>query len=83
MVPELASADTCRRSSCTSRLPSSRRSPWTPRTPSEPDIADSAAAIQKQADAALQAGYSDYQNALASVQIFDSPLTSLTGPTGA
>jgi hypothetical protein len=47
------------------------------------DIADSAAAIQKEADAALQAGYSDYQNALASVQIFDSPLTSLTGPTGA
>ena len=47
------------------------------------DIADSAAAIQKQADAALEAGYSDYQNALASVQIFDSPLTSLTGPTGA
>lgn len=46
------------------------------------DIADSAAAIQKEADAALQAGYSDYQNALASVQIFDSPLTSLTGPTG-
>ena len=47
------------------------------------DIADSAAAILKQADAALQAGYSDYQSALASVQIFDSPLTSLTGPTGA
>jgi hypothetical protein len=47
------------------------------------DIADSAAAIQKEADAALQAGFSDYQNALASVQIFDSPLTSLTGPTGA
>jgi hypothetical protein len=46
-------------------------------------VADSAAAIQAQADAALQAGYSDYQNALASVQIFDSPLTSLTGPTGA
>jgi hypothetical protein len=46
------------------------------------DIADSAAAIQKEADAALQAGFSDYQNALASVQIFDSPLTSLTGPTG-
>jgi len=46
------------------------------------DIADSAAAIQKQAEAALQAGFNDYQNALASVQIFDSPLTSLTGPTG-
>ena len=46
------------------------------------DIVDSAAAIQKEADAALQAGYNDYQNALASVQIFDSPLTSLTGPTG-
>ena len=46
------------------------------------DIADSAAAIRQEADSALQAGYNDYQNALASVQIFDSPLTSLTGPTG-
>lgn len=47
------------------------------------DIADSAAAIQQQAERTLQTGWSDYQNALASVQIFDSPLPSLTGPTGA
>ncbi len=46
-------------------------------------IADSAAAIEDSAAEILQDGWSDYQNALGSVEIFDSPLTSLTGPTGA
>jgi hypothetical protein len=46
-------------------------------------IADAAAAIRDRAAEILQEGWNDYQNALASVQIFDSPLTSLTGPSGA
>jgi hypothetical protein len=46
-------------------------------------IADAAAATQDSASEILEDGWSDYQNALGSVQIFDSPLTSLTGPTGA
>jgi hypothetical protein len=45
-------------------------------------IADAAAAIQDRAGEILQDGWGDYQNALGAVQIFDSPLTSLTGPTG-
>jgi hypothetical protein len=45
-------------------------------------IADAAAAVRDKATETLQAGWSDYQNALGSVQIFDSPLTSLTGPSG-
>jgi hypothetical protein len=46
-------------------------------------IADAAAAIQDKASEILQGGWEDYQNALGAVQIFDSPLTSLTGPSGA
>lgn len=46
-------------------------------------IADAAAAVQDTAAEILQNGWEDYQNALASVQLFDSPLTPLTGPTGA
>ncbi|MGZ5305480.1 MAG: hypothetical protein ACXWEG_01985 [Actinomycetota bacterium] len=46
-------------------------------------IADGAAAIQDRAAEILQDGWSEYQNALGSVQILDSSLTSLTGPTGA
>jgi hypothetical protein len=46
-------------------------------------IADSAAAIQDRAAEILQDGWGDYQNALGSIQIVDSPLTSLTGPSGA
>lgn len=46
-------------------------------------LADAAGAIQDKAAEILQGGWSDYQNALGSVQIFDSPTTSLTGPTGA
>lgn len=46
-------------------------------------IAAAAAAVQATAAEILQDGWSDYQNALGSVQIFDSPLSSLTGPTGA
>ena len=46
-------------------------------------IADSASDLQGKASEILQQGWSDYQNALGSVQIFDSPLQSLTGPTGA
>jgi hypothetical protein len=45
-------------------------------------IADAAAAIQDTASEILQEGWADYQNALGSVAIFDSPLPSLTGPTG-
>lgn len=45
-------------------------------------IADAAAALQDSAAQILQDGWSDYQNALGSVQLLDSPLTSLTGPTG-
>lgn len=46
-------------------------------------IADAAAAIQDKAAEMILGGWDDYNNALGSVQIFDSPLTSLTGPTGA
>ena len=46
-------------------------------------IADAAAAIQDKAAELLSDGWSDYQNALGSVQIVDSPLQSLTGPAGA
>jgi hypothetical protein len=47
-------------------------------------IADGAAAIQDRASEILQDGWTDYNNALGSVQIVQSPpLTSLTGPTGA
>jgi hypothetical protein len=46
-------------------------------------IADSASDLQGKASEILQQGWSDYQNALGSVQIFDSPLQSLTGPSGA
>jgi hypothetical protein len=47
-------------------------------------IADGAAAIQDRAAEILQDGWTDYTNALGSVQIVQSPpLTSLTGPTGA
>jgi hypothetical protein len=46
-------------------------------------IANSASDLQSKASEILQQGWSDYQNALGSVQIFDSPLQSLTGPTGA
>jgi hypothetical protein len=45
--------------------------------------ADSASDLQAKASEILQDGWSDYQNALGSVQIFESPLTSLTGPSGA
>jgi hypothetical protein len=46
-------------------------------------IADAAAAIQDKAAEILQDGWTDYQNALGSVQIIDSPVNPLTGPTGA
>jgi hypothetical protein len=47
-------------------------------------IASGAAAIQDRAAEILQDGWTDYTNALGSVQIVESPpLTSLTGPTGA
>jgi len=46
-------------------------------------LADAAAAIQTKAAELLSDGWSDYQNALGSVQIFESPLQGLTGPTGA
>jgi hypothetical protein len=47
-------------------------------------IARGAAAIQDRAAEILQDGWTDYTNALGSVQIVEShPLTSLTGPTGA
>jgi hypothetical protein len=46
-------------------------------------IADSASDLQTKASEILQQGWSDYQNALGSVQIFVSPLQSLTGPSGA
>jgi hypothetical protein len=48
------------------------------------EIADAASAIQDRATEILQDGWTDYTNALGSVQIVESPpLTSLTGPTGA
>ena len=46
-------------------------------------IANSASDLQAKASEIMQQGWSDYQNALGSVQIFDSPLQSLTGPSGA
>lgn len=45
-------------------------------------IADAAAALQDSAAQILLDGWGDYQNALGSVQLIDSPLTSLTGATG-
>ncbi len=46
-------------------------------------IADGAAALQDSAAKLLLDGWTDYTNALGSVQIVESPpLTSLTGPTG-
>jgi hypothetical protein len=46
-------------------------------------VADAAAAVQDKAAEILQDGWEDYQNALGSVEIFDSPLIPPTGPTGA
>jgi hypothetical protein len=46
-------------------------------------LADSVAAIQTKAAQILREGWSDYTNALASVNIVETPpLTSLTGPSG-
>jgi hypothetical protein len=45
-------------------------------------LADGAAAIRDRAEEILQDGWTDYQNALGSVQIVEAPLPGLTGPTG-
>jgi hypothetical protein len=46
-------------------------------------IADAAAGVQATAAEILQQGWQDYQNALAAVEIAESPLVPLTGATGA